>query len=343
MLPEGWAEKGKDLNVIKRYREIKSEEDLMYLGLFHTLNGTSILEMSAVAKTLKIGSLSDVAFMKNFEKCGDWFAALTDELCLQEVANFNVPEYLKNRNLKGVDTTVITEKGKTKRSYNLHYQMDIFKMSTVSYKLTDEKCGEKLTNFDFKENDIVVADRAYGTIQSISHCKKCGADFIIRLRTNCFNLYNDNGKEINLLDKISHLKNEESMEFTCGINAKEQSKLRICVKKKSEDACKKMSEKLKKKNAKKQYGQTEEAKALNNYIIVATSIGYEMSADEILETYRLRWQIEIFFKRLKSLMDVGELPKKREKSAFTWLLSKILIALLVEKIIAKGTFSPNEF
>ena len=72
-LPAGWEGKCLELGVIKRAREIKTPEDLMTLDLFHLLHGYTLLEMSVAAKALKIGNISDVAFMKRFEKCGEWF------------------------------------------------------------------------------------------------------------------------------------------------------------------------------------------------------------------------------------------------------------------------------
>ena len=53
-------------------------------------------------------------------------------------------------------------------------------------------------------------------------------------------------------------------------------------------------------------------------------------------------QIELYFKRLKSIMNYGELPKRRSESVFAWLNGKIMIALLIEKILGKSDFSPQE-
>jgi IS4 transposase len=43
--------------------------------------------------------------------------------------------------------------------------------------------------------------------------------------------------------------------------------------------------------------------AYNRYVIVVTSI-VDVAAEMILELYRQRWQIELVFKRLKSLFSV---------------------------------------
>jgi hypothetical protein len=53
------------------------------------------------------------------------------------------------------------------------------------------------------------------------------------------------------------------------------------------------------------------------------------------------WQIELCFKRMKSLLGLGALPKKREDSCRAWLHGKLLIALLLERLLDEAEhFSP---
>lgn len=76
--------------------------------------------------------------------------------------------------------------------------------------------------------------------------------------------------------------------------------------------------------------------------MLVTALPNEITSDQILELYRLRWQVELYFKRLKSIMNYGELPKRRSDSVFAWLNGKIMIALLIEKILGKVDFSPQQ-
>lgn len=52
--------------------------------------------------------------------------------------------------------------------------------------------------------------------------------------------------------------------------------------------------------------------------------------------------IEDNFKRLKSILDFGELPKRRPDSVIAWLNGKLMIALLIEILLSKTSFSPHE-
>jgi hypothetical protein len=61
----------------------------------------------------------------------------------------------------------------------------------------------------------------------------------------------------------------------------------------------------------------------------------------VLNWYRCRWQIELCFKRMKSILGLGALPKKRPDSCRAWLHGKLLVALLLERLLDEAEhFSP---
>ena len=86
---------------------------------------------------------------------------------------------------------------------------------------------------------------------------------------------------------------------------------------------------------------SDKTKVFNEYIVVVTSLNKNVTSEEVLELYRYRWQVELYFKRLKSILDYGELPKKKEESIFAWLNGKLMIALLIEKVISRVSFFPK--
>ena len=78
---------------------------------------------------------------------------------------------------------------------------------------------------------------------------------------------------------------------------------------------------------------------LGEYILVLTNLDAEAwSGANILELYRCRWQIELAFKRLKSLLKLGHLPKKDPASARAWMQLKLLLALITEKLCEDARF-----
>ena len=127
--------------------------------------------------------------MKRFAKCGERFKNIAQNIEYPEAVGYKKPSVFDHFKIIAVDASDIIQRGKLKLEYHLHYAYDIFKMCTVEYKFTTNKVGETLTNFTtFKKGDLIVADRAYGTIKSILHCLSSGADYIFRLKYNAFNI-----------------------------------------------------------------------------------------------------------------------------------------------------------
>jgi IS4 transposase len=115
--------------------------------------------------------------------------------------------------------------------------------------------------------------------------------------------------------------------------------VRICVKKKTPEQIAQAMKRLHSRERKRTV--TPEARLFNEYFVAVTSLDDSVTAEQILETYKLRWQVEIYFKRLKSILNFGELPKKNPDSSLAWLTGKLMVALLMESVIA-GLFSPQE-
>ncbi|WP_413038065.1 transposase [Pseudomonas marginalis] len=78
------------------------------------------------------------------------------------------------------------------------------------------------------------------------------------------------------------------------------------------------------------------------YVVVVTTLNC-LDAQGILALYRHRWQVELAFKRMKSLLGLSHLRKKNPEGAKAWLQGKLLVACLIERLIATGEhFSPLE-
>ena len=66
------------------------------------------------------------------------------------------------------------------------------------------------------------------------------------------------------------------------------------------------------------------------FVILATSLPADYPVDEIFAMYRLRWQIELAFKRLKSLLNIDRLPATSDKGARSWIYAHLIVALLTD-------------
>jgi len=300
------------------------------------------MEISEMGRLAKIGNFSDVAFMKKFGQCAEWFRWNSEKLLQGMVADYLKPEYLDDYRVIAFDASDVVEKGRSGQLYHLHYGIDIFTMSSVDYKITKQKTGESLLNFNLAPGDLAVADRVYGTLTGMDYCVECGADYILRLRANFFNLYDEGDNKIDILGEFHDLVPGESRDvYAFAHYNHKRIPIRICALRKTKEQIEATRERMRRKSSKKQKNMSDSAKKFNEYIVVATSLPLAIAAQDILETYRYRWQVECYFKRLKTIMDFGDLPKKLESSSLSWLNGKIMVALMIEAILSQRSFSPD--
>jgi hypothetical protein len=329
MLPEGYEKAANETGALKRAREIKTAFDLLMLVFLYVAHGLSHLEVSVAAKIKGVAQISDVGFMKRFAKCGKLIEWLLDNLNPQATAHYSKPKKFEKYDIKALDASVVTSGGKRRITHRLHFSIDIFRLKSDQYKITSQKTGESLTNFEVKESDLFLGDRAYGTKTSMEHCLAGKGDFIFRIRRNAFDVYDKNGNKIDLIEKLSKLKKNKTLRLRCcflDYNGN-LAPIRICAMHKPKGIVENPA------------GDTV---FMNNFIVLATSIlDSRISAKDILDLYRLRWQIELYFKRLKSLVGFGDVPNKTEGHIKIWLNAKLAVAIMLEIMVAQVDFSPS--
>jgi hypothetical protein len=110
------------------------------------------------------------------------------------------------------DASDVGEKGRSGEISRLHDGIDLHTMTRDPFKITQEEIGETLSNFDFRGSDLVVSDRAYGTLNGMNQCLNCGTDYILRLRTDCFAVYDANGNKVDIAGGFADVKSGESSE-----------------------------------------------------------------------------------------------------------------------------------
>jgi len=329
MLPEGYEKAAKETGAFKRAKEVKTAYDLLMLVFLYVAHGLSHLEVSVTAKLKGIAQISDVGFMKRFANCGKLIEWLLENLNPQATANYSKPMKFEKYDIKALDASVVTSGGKQRIIHRLHFSIDIFHLKSDQYKITSQKTGESLTNFEVKESDLFLGDRAYGTKTSMEHCFAGKGNFIFRIRRNIFDVHDKNGNKIDLIEKLKKLKKNKTLRLKCCFldSGDNFIPIRICAMHKPKDVV---------ENPKDETG------FMNNFIVLVTSIlDSRISAKDILDLYRLRWQVELYFKRLKSLMGFGDIPNKTEEHIKIWLNAKLAVAIMLEIMTAQVDFSPS--
>jgi hypothetical protein len=232
------------------------------------------------------------------------------------------PGWLGGRDVCLVDGSEDVTRGGEKNYNMLHYCLDLFTLGMREFHITDMRTGEKVGNFSgLGGNDIVVGDRAYGTVPGIRYLRERGSGYVLRLRGKAFKVYDGEGKEIKTTEVFGGLGAGEygSIPVYCRIEGAEVP-MRICVVRKDRDSERAGLKRLKRTNQRKRGGKgaITEQEEYNRYIIVTTSLGEEVGASSILELYRARRQIELAFKRMKSLFEYNQIPGKVEEGVYAW-------------------------
>jgi hypothetical protein len=157
-------------------------------------------------------------------------------------------------------------------------------MTGDTFKITKEETGKTLSNFNFRRGDAVVADRAYGTLNDMKHCLNCGADYILRLRTNCFSVYDEEGNKVDIAGRFAGLERGKSSEAAVFAVVPDKTRIpvRICVRRKDEEACEKTRKRLDRRASRKGGKPGEKTVVFNEFIVAVTSLPDSVSADEVL-------------------------------------------------------------
>lgn len=343
-MPTEWEEKAKELGAVTRQRKIESAEKLLRVLLIHLADGCSLRETVVRARQGELADISDVALLKRLRASSEWLRWLSTSMLTRLGGTVQKPSWLSRFNVRIVDASVITEPGSTGSDWRLHYSMELFGLKCDHLKVTEHSKGESFLNYFVKEGDLLIGDRVYGSKPGITYVMENKGDFVVRMRNKAMTLMETEEKEFDLLDHFTRLEVGEigDWDVLYSPDRNKWVKIRLCAIKKSKEATERSKKKVLRKASKCQWNISEDTLSLHGYFFVLTSVGRDLLAkEEIMELYRLRWQIELAFKRLKSILGLGHLPKTDPESARAWLHGKLVVALLANLIVEEGRcFSP---
>ena len=313
--------------------------------LLYLTEGKSFAGTSAITNLIGKATLSKPAVFKRMRNSAAWLRWLCANIRRRAGLLTPKPRWLKDKNVTLVDGSEVVKSGQEKRYHMPHYSLDLFALDVRELLVTDRKTGEKLANFKrVGKGEVVMGDRIYGTLPGIAYLRERGADYALRINSRGFHLINDKNQEINLKKRLSQLKEGKIADIRGRCKIKEgYEPIRICAYRKDAESEKAGLKRIRKSNQRKHGGRpvSDEQRENNKYILIATSLGKEATAAQVLELYRARWQIEMAFKRLKSLFQYGNLPAKDGESARAWFYGKLLLAALCETLVNTGRFSPS--
>jgi len=334
-LPAGWEEKGHELGALRRKRKIESPEALLRVLLVHVADGKSLRATSVYARETGICDINDAALLYRLRESEDWLHWMASEL-LKDL-NLNVMErsYGKNRRIRLVDGTSISEPGSTGTDWRIHYCFQLEGLICDHFSITTPKTVEGFERFPVGTGDIMVGDRGYCRRRGISHVLDNDGEVMVRFHSTNLPLFKRNGKPWPVLEHLRSLEEGTVGDWDVWIKNDEGLlvKGRLCSIRKSREAIELAIKKIHQRASRQ--GKKTRPKTLEyaEYVTVFTTLNrHGWNGNDILSLYRGRWQIELVFKRLKSIAGVGSLPKYSQESSKAWLYGKLLVTLLTERL-----------
>jgi Transposase DDE domain len=348
LLPEGWQAKARELGALRRCRKVESAEVLLRVLLIHLAEGCSLRETALRAARGGLVQLSDVAIMDRLRLSGSWFRWMNLGLVQRWIEREPRRIYGTKRRINLVDATRIQEPGPTGSSWVLHYCIELVSLACRQWVLTDwQGNGESLWRFDPQAEELYIADRAYGTRAGIAVFRQAGAEVLVRFALDNLPLLQPSSpKRFNLLARLRRLKATQMGDWPVELEYEGQRfSGRVCAIKRSRQAAQEALRRFLLTTKRK--GQQPKASTLEalRYVFVFTSLSpAELSPTQALELYRGRWQIELVFKRLKSILQLGHLRKIDPDSTRSWIEGKLFVALLLESLLRQAeSFFPWGF
>lgn len=347
--PDDWRNLAVTQDALKGLRRDKDEEKLLRTLLLHVGCGHSLRETVVRARKADLAQLSDVALLKRLRKCEKWLHSLCFRLFAERGIGGTKKFCDKHGNLRLTDATQVKEPGKTGSFWMIHYSLELASLQCDFFELTPAKgkgSGESLTRLNVASGDHILADRGYSNAKGFFHIVAAGADLTARLAPTNVRLFDGDGEPFPLDDYLSSLKRSgQTAEWPVEITDRHGCNSvngRLCVLRKSYAAIEMARKKLRRRGQKGGETIRDETWLRAEYVMVFTTVSpTRLSAEEVLNLYRVRWQIELVFKRFKQLAGMGHLPKHDEASSRAWLYGKLFVALLTEKIISHAeSFSP---
>lgn len=343
MLPEGWEAQAKQLGALKRCRGFGDARILLRVMLIHLVDGCSLRETAVRAREGGLAQVSDVALLKRLKHCQGWFRWITDGLMRQWVAI--PPERIwGNGRVRVVDGSVIMEPGATGSTWRLHYSISLPDLRCDEVTVSAREVGESLRRFRVGAGEVLIADRGFAHRRGVRHVIAAGGNVIVRINlTNLPLVEATRAGSFGLLPHLRRLTATKVGDWPVAM-VDEHGRIagRICAIKKSRQAAALARQRSQQENSGHGYRVQPETLEAAGYIFVFTTLSAaQCSAETVLEMYRGRWQVELAFKRLKSLLAMGHLKKTDPEGAKAWLQGKLLVAFLIEALIASGErFSP---
>jgi len=326
-----------------RGREFANAIDMLRMILAYCLGDGGLRSAAAWAASIGLADVANTALLYRLRQSGEWLAWLVGQ-ALASAA----PQACQGRPIRIVDATTVLKAGAASKTKNklwrIHSAFDLPSERFGFFELTDEHGGERLDRVPVVKGEIRLADRVYLQPDRIAAILEAGADIVVRAGWRNARWLDAEGKPADLLKEFEEAAATGQIDKPIWIGRKSGPALamRLVAVKKSPQAAGAARRAARRSSKKAGYTISDGTLIAADWLILVTSLpAGTFSTDDILALYRLRWRIELAFKRLKSLIGLKAPPGADERSAKPYVLAHLLVILLLEPLIDGFEDSPR--
>jgi len=323
---------------IERKREIDSGANLLRLALARGPGGLSLSQTAAWATMLGFAEMSDPGIKYRLDKAVEFLDAVMARQLMDRAPGAAVR--WAGCTLRLSDGSCFREPGAKTTSWRLHGVYDLGRGGFSHLALTDQHGAETIEHGAPLAGEIRIGDRGFARAPSLHRFRQQSenkADFIVRVGWAAFSLIGQEGADFDLIAHLGQLPanmapHEVAVRARLG-PLDPALPLRLIIQRKTPEATEAARAKLRREASRKQKILDPRSLVAAEFIILGTSLSAEgYPAEEVLAVYRLRWQIELAFKRLKSLLGMDQIPTRTERASRSWLTAHLIMALLCDDI-----------
>lgn len=307
-LPPDLAEQARILGAFQRRRALACATDLLRAVLASVLVATSLQHLGAWAVLAGVADISAPAWHKRLIRSQPWLAWLLAELLAPPLPPLRLVPHAAGTILL-VDATCLRQRGGSGDDWRMHSAYNFTTGRLAQVTLTDQSGGEHLGYYRLQPGDIVVADNGYGYRRSVATVRKQQAQVVIRVRPATFPFEQTDGT---VVDVVALLRKRGSAVRAwagwCTDADGERYRVRLIAAKlpPAEAAA---ARRRARQNARDRGRRVQPQTLLvAGWVLVITTLPVcTWDAAAVLRLYRVRWQVELVFKRMKSILRLGQL------------------------------------
>lgn len=327
--------------VLQRRRSVRTGEELVRLTLAYSLLDFSLRSTAAWWASIGQPVMSDVAVLKRLKSATPFLERVLNTMLTRTVAGPVLGRL--GLHIRLIDATSVSKPGSSGTDWRLHVGYDPAKGTIDSVQVTDVHGGEGLDRAAAASGDLILADRGYASSEKIRALAAAGAHSLIRIGHQAVRMFNEAGIQVDPLAFASQRRSNpgrpprvESRAIWLQGETGSPLEARLVIVRKSREAMDRERTRIRTDAKRKGKEPTQRTLDAAAYTFLLTTLPRDRADDEeIAELYRLRWQIEILFKRLKSLLSLDALRARNPALARSYLLGKLIGAVLIQLIADK--------